>query len=58
MMSDEIRIGVFVCDCGTNIAGVVNVPEVVAFARTLNHVALEMRASGPAPWTISNGCRI
>ena len=38
-MSEEIRIGVFVCDCGTNIAGVVNVPEVVAYARTLNHVA-------------------
>jgi heterodisulfide reductase subunit A len=38
-MADDIRIGVFVCDCGTNIAGVVNVPEVVAYARTLNHVA-------------------
>jgi heterodisulfide reductase subunit A len=39
-MSDEIRIGVFVCDCGTNIAGVLNVPELVAYARTLNHVVL------------------
>ncbi len=39
-MSDEIRIGVFVCDCGTNIAGVVNVPELVEYARTLNHVVL------------------
>jgi heterodisulfide reductase subunit A len=38
-MADDIRIGVFVCDCGTNIAGVVNVPEVVAYAKTLNHVA-------------------
>ena len=38
MMGEDIRIGVFVCDCGTNIAGVVNVPEVVAFAKTLNHV--------------------
>jgi heterodisulfide reductase subunit A2 len=39
-MPDEIRIGVFACDCGTNIAGVVNVPEVVEYARTLNHVVL------------------
>jgi heterodisulfide reductase subunit A len=39
-MADEIRIGVFVCDCGTNIAGVVNVPELVGYARTLNHVVV------------------
>ena len=38
-MTDEIRIGVFVCDCGSNIAGVVNVPEVVEYAKGLNHVA-------------------
>ncbi|MHC4487785.1 MAG: FAD-dependent oxidoreductase [Planctomycetota bacterium] len=31
----EPRIGIFVCHCGTNIAGVVNVPEVVEYARTL-----------------------
>jgi heterodisulfide reductase subunit A len=29
------RIGVFVCRCGTNIAGVVDVPAVVEFAKTL-----------------------
>ncbi len=29
------KIGVFVCNCGTNIGGVVNVPEVVEYARTL-----------------------
>jgi heterodisulfide reductase subunit A len=39
-MFDDIRIGVFVCDCGTNIAGVLNVPELVAYARTLDHVVL------------------
>jgi heterodisulfide reductase subunit A len=39
-MSDDIRIGVFVCDCGTNIAGVVDVPELVAYARSLRHVVL------------------
>jgi len=38
-MSDELRIGVFVCDCGSNIAAVVNVPEVVEYARSLPHVA-------------------
>jgi heterodisulfide reductase subunit A len=38
MGDEEIRIGVFVCDCGTNIAGVVNVPEVVAYAKTLKNV--------------------
>jgi heterodisulfide reductase subunit A len=32
------RIGVFVCDCGTNIAGKVNVPEVVDFASRLDNV--------------------
>ncbi len=39
-MTEEIRIGVFVCDCGTNIAGVVNVPEVVEYAKTLKHVVM------------------
>ena len=29
------KIGVFVCNCGTNIGGIVNVPEVVDYARTL-----------------------
>ncbi|MCP5104185.1 MAG: CoB--CoM heterodisulfide reductase iron-sulfur subunit A family protein, partial [bacterium] len=29
------RIGVFVCHCGTNIAGVVNVPDVVEYSKTL-----------------------
>ncbi len=34
----EPRVGVFVCHCGTNIAKVVDVPAVVAYARTLPHV--------------------
>ena len=37
-MSDDIRIGVFVCDCGTNIAGVVNVPRLVEYAKGLENV--------------------
>ncbi|MBN2125210.1 MAG: CoB--CoM heterodisulfide reductase iron-sulfur subunit A family protein [Deltaproteobacteria bacterium] len=32
------RIGVFVCDCGTNVAKVVNVPAVADYARGLNGV--------------------
>ncbi len=35
---DEPKIGVFVCHCGINIAGVVDVEEVAAYARTLPHV--------------------
>ena len=32
------RIGVFVCHCGVNIGGVVNVPQVVEYAKTLPNV--------------------
>ncbi len=32
------RIGVFVCNCGINIGGVVNVPKVRDYARTLKNV--------------------
>jgi heterodisulfide reductase subunit A len=32
------RIGVFVCHCGTNIGGIVNVPEVVEYAKSLPYV--------------------
>ncbi len=32
------RVGVFVCCCGTNIAGVVDVPAVVEYAKTLDYV--------------------
>ena len=32
------RIGVFVCNCGINIGGVVNVPKVRDYARTLENV--------------------
>jgi heterodisulfide reductase subunit A len=39
MTTEEIRIGVFVCKCGTNIAKVVDVPAVANYAKTLPHVA-------------------
>lgn len=34
----EPRVGVFVCHCGTNIASVVNVPNVVEYVKTLPNV--------------------
>jgi len=39
MGEEEPRIGVFICHCGVNIGGVVNVPEVIKYARTLPNVA-------------------
>jgi len=36
---EEPRIGVFVCNCGTNIGGIVDVPKVAEYARTLPGVA-------------------
>ena len=35
----EPRIGVFVCNCGTNIGGIVDVPAVAEYARSLPGVA-------------------
>ena len=35
---DDVRIGVFVCECGVNIGGVVNCHEVADYAATLPNV--------------------
>ena len=35
---DEVRIGVFVCHCGSNIAGVIDCPALTEYARTLPNV--------------------
>ncbi|MEM2687187.1 MAG: disulfide reductase, partial [Thermoproteota archaeon] len=37
-MSGEPRIGVFVCHCGKNIAGTVDVVKVAEYAKTLPNV--------------------
>ena len=37
--NEDVRIGVFICRCGRNIASVVNVPEVVEYASKLKDVA-------------------
>jgi heterodisulfide reductase subunit A-like polyferredoxin len=39
ILKEEPRLGVFVCHCGINIAGVVDVAAVSEYARTLPHVA-------------------
>jgi len=36
----EPRIGVFVCHCGTNIAGSMSIDDVVNYAKTLPYVAV------------------
>ncbi|MBY9019733.1 MAG: CoB--CoM heterodisulfide reductase iron-sulfur subunit A family protein [Candidatus Lokiarchaeota archaeon] len=38
MADENIRIGVFVCHCGTNIGGVLDVPSLAEYAKTLPHV--------------------
>lgn len=38
VIGDRPRIGTFICHCGTNIAGVVDVNNVVEFAKTLPNV--------------------
>ncbi|MDR3575195.1 MAG: FAD-dependent oxidoreductase [Anaerolineaceae bacterium] len=40
---EEPRVGVFVCHCGINIGGVVNVPEVVEFVKELPNVVYAER---------------
>ena len=37
---EQPRIGVFVCHCGTNIAGSIDIKEVVEYAKTLPNVVL------------------
>jgi heterodisulfide reductase subunit A len=43
MSDNDLRIGVFVCDCGLNIAGTVDTDEVAKFAETLPNVTAVIR---------------
>jgi heterodisulfide reductase subunit A len=43
MTTDPLRIGVFVCDCGLNIAGTVDTADVARFAAELPGVAAVVR---------------
>ncbi len=36
----ETKIGVFLCHCGTNIAGVIDIPALVEYAKTLPNVVI------------------
>jgi len=38
MSDDDIRIGVFICHCGTNIGGVLDISELTEYAKTLPNV--------------------
>ncbi len=38
LVQDDIRTGVFICDCGSNIAGYLEMKELVEFAKTLPNV--------------------
>ncbi len=40
MKDEKVKIGVYVCDCGTNIADVVDIPAVVKFAQGLKNVSV------------------
>lgn len=41
--NDDIRIGVFLCHCGSNIAGYLNMEELGDYAETLPHVTFVQR---------------
>ncbi len=43
MANEDLRVGVFVCDCGSNIAGIVNTEEVREFAEALPDVVVSVR---------------
>ncbi|MFX0170078.1 MAG: 4Fe-4S binding protein [Candidatus Hodarchaeota archaeon] len=40
MSTEEPKIGVFICHCGSNIAGVIDIPKLVEYAATLPHVTV------------------
>jgi heterodisulfide reductase subunit A len=40
--SDKPRIGVFICECGVNISGYMDVPEIVEYTKTLPDVVFAM----------------
>ncbi len=57
----EMKIGVFICHCGTNIAATVDIEKVTAFAKTLPHVAIarnyQYMCSDPGQDLIKNDIR-
>jgi heterodisulfide reductase subunit A len=43
MPQDDLRIGVFVCECGTNIAGSVDVDKMVEEAKKMGNVVYSVK---------------
>ena len=43
MISEDLRIGVFVCDCGSNIGGIVDTEMLREYAATLPNVVVAVR---------------
>jgi heterodisulfide reductase subunit A len=43
LVSDDLRIGVFVCDCGSNIGGIVDTAVLLEYAATLPNVVAAVR---------------
>ena len=43
MLTENLRIGVFVCDCGSNIAGTVDTEAVREYVETLPDVVAAIR---------------
>ena len=43
MASEQLRIGVFVCDCGSNIGGVVNTEALREYSESLPDVVVSVR---------------
>jgi heterodisulfide reductase subunit A len=39
-LDKDVKVGVFACHCGINISSVVNIPELIAYAKTLPNVAV------------------
>jgi heterodisulfide reductase subunit A len=47
VIGEEPRVGVFICDCGENIGGVVDAAALADYARTIPHVAVaELKGHG------------
>ena len=44
---EELRIGVFVCHCGLNIAGTVDIKQVVEYAKTIPDVVFVKENRSP-----------
>jgi len=38
LVDDDIRIGIFLCHCGVNIGGVINIPELYDFCQGLDNI--------------------